>query len=125
MFSRRARVALVSNGLARAMRRHAQVRTVAELTADADDLRRQFQAKLSAAPLGRTNVHLGLDLAVSKLLAQDTEAMKRILLFTDGLPSSMPLAEKSFRAAKAAGVIVQVSRCASGRIRCLCCDREN
>jgi hypothetical protein len=97
------------------------VRTVANLTASTDDLRKQFQAKLSAAPSGRTNVHLGLDLAVSMLLAQDKAAIKRVLLFTDGLPTSMPLAEQSFLAAKAAGVIVQVAaRTAAARTLVYC-----
>ena len=105
---------------------HSQVRTVADITSSSAGLRSQFKAAVSAKPQGKTNVHLGLDLAVSKLLEKDKSAIKRILLFTDGMPSNMTAAEKSFLAAKAAGVIVQarllfVHRCLfaiSGSVAC-------
>ena len=93
---------------------HSQVRTVSDITSSSAGLRSQFKAAVSAKPQGKTNVHLGLDLAVSKLLEKDKSAIKRILLFTDGMPSNMTAAETSFLAAKAAGVIVQA------RLRFLC-----
>jgi hypothetical protein len=90
------------------MRCCAQVRKIADLTNDPADLARQFAAQSSNVTYGRTFVDKGLNLASSMLASLDPTARKRVLIFTDGLPSSMGSAEKAFLAAKAAGVIVQV-----------------